>query len=188
MKLKIIIAAALSFIIAVAIQAQGANHLAISGARPDFLLLAVTLTALLGGVSEGIFIGLVGGILMAALSGFDYGVWIVSRIMVGAAAALIAGSFSRYSILTPLLATAACTVVAHLVVQVFAPSSFASEIKSLAGELLYNVALSLPVYFLIRLLIQSRKPEDAYQRRLKRHIRRTQRRSPQAAFNRATLR
>jgi rod shape-determining protein MreD len=149
-------------------QAAYSARIALGAARPDLLLIAVVCCAVLTSSTLGLAAGLCGGILMASMTGVDYGTFIASRMAAGWIGAAVPRALRRDSLITPVAAMAAATAAVQVICYAMAPGSLRYWAITSLGELIYNVALALPVFLVLRALIRPRRAREPYMRRLKR--------------------
>ena len=158
--------AILALLLAAALQGRVAHALHLHWAQPDFILVTLGCAATLIGGSRGAFLGLWAGLLTAVLIPGTFGTCLTSRTLAGALAAYLQRLLIRDSLLVPPLAVMATTLVAEGVYVVMAPGlarqSFRLWFEGVAGETLYNMILSLPVYFLLRRLSFGSIPGDPF--------------------------
>jgi len=173
MILRALAATVLALAIGTALQADVSARVAIGAARPDFLLIAVVCISLLTNATFSIASGLCAGAIAAALSGINYGTFIVTRIAAAWVSTGIAKAMSRQSLLTPLVAIAAATLTERALAFLMAPGSIRASAAQTAGELIYNLALVVPAYLALQPLMRPRRIREPIERRLRRQSKRT---------------
>ena len=150
-------------LIAAVLQGRGAHAIALRGAEPDFILVALACGATLVGGPRGAGLGFWAGLLTAALVPGTSGTFLVSRTLAGAFAGWLHGSVIRDSVVVPPLVGLSTTLVAELVYVLMAPTHhLRAWAVARGGELLYNAVLALPLYFLMRRLHIGRQREDPF--------------------------
>ncbi len=164
--LRPLVWATLALLLAAAFQGRTAHALHLHWAQPDFILVTLGCAATLVGGSRGAFLGLWAGLLTAVLIPGTFGTFLTSRTLAGALAAYLQRLLIRDSVLVPPLAVLATTVAAEGVYVLMAPGlarhSFRLWFAGVAGETLYNMAFSLPIYFLLRRLGLGQVPDDPF--------------------------
>lgn len=160
---------AVFLVLAAVLQGRAAHGLNIRGAQPDLPLLVLACGATLVGNPRAALLGLLAGLLQAALLPLNVGSEMASRTLAGAFAGALGRIVIRDSLLTPLLVVLAATLVAEGVYLLLAPGQFLQSWASArawalgaGGEALYNTALALPVYFLLRRLRVGDVREDPF--------------------------
>lgn len=155
--------AAVLLCLAAVLQGRGAHALRLGAAQPDFVLVVLGCAATLLGGARGVGLGFWAGLLTAALSPGTFGTHLASRTLAGALAGWLHGSVIRDSVVVPPLVLLATTLVAEAIAVLMAPTHhlrlWAAQV---GGETLYNMALALPVYFLLRRLGVGRQREDPF--------------------------
>ena len=143
--------------LAAVLQAVYADALRIQAARPDFLTAAAVLCSLFcdanGGAAVGFFAGLLTAVL-AAPPHAGYGSLIVSRAATCSVVGWLDDRMFRDSYLIAVLMVAVGTAASGALFFIFDPEiHFSYWAKSLAGTILYNAIISIPIYAFIRWLI-----------------------------------
>jgi hypothetical protein len=100
-----------------------------------------------------------------------------SFIAAGWISAWIAGFMSRDNPLSPIAALLASNVAARLIVFAMAPSDFSWWIKTSIGQILWNLVLTIILHIALRWVYNERNHMDAFERRLRRDMLRSRRRS-----------
>lgn len=140
--------------IAGALQMALASRVGLSGARPDFPLVALAALALLGERRSGTVVGFVAGLLQGVLAGANLAAYAVSRTLLGFALGWV-----RLSGLVPNAFVAGLSAaVGTLLVQgiLMFTAHHSPVIPFLTGTLLAAMidgALAMPLYALLRRLI-----------------------------------
>lgn len=160
---------AVFLVLAAILQGRAAHGLNIRGAQPDLPLLVLTCGATLVGNPRAALLGLLAGLLQAALLPLNVGSEMASRTLAGAFAGALGRIVIRDSVLTPFLVVLAATLTGEGIYLLLAPTQFLQSWASVrvwavgvGGEALYNTALALPVYFLMRRLRVGDVPEDPF--------------------------
>ena len=158
--------AALVLLLAAALQGRAAHAVHLRWAQPDFVLVALGCAATLLGGAQGTFVGLWAGLLTAALIPGTFGTFLTSRTLAGALAGYLQRFLIRDSLLVPPLVVLAATVAAETVYALMAPGIARHPLRlwllRVGGETLYNMALALPVYWLLRRLGLGHVPDDPF--------------------------
>jgi LytS/YehU family sensor histidine kinase len=140
-------------LLAAIIQAGFGNDVSIMRAKPDLILVVAACGGVLTGPVRATISGLWAGILTAALSPVNYGSILVSRTAMGILAGWIHNHVIRDSIVVPPLVVLGGTLTTEVIYFLMAPThNIHAWVRILGGEVIYNVALSFPVYFGLRAL------------------------------------
>jgi cell shape-determining protein MreD len=145
---------ALIFIVAAIAQGAWGWHAGILWARPDLLLIVAVCVGVLLGPVSGVFAGFGAGLMMAVLAGINYGSFFVSRVITGTLSGWLQGTVIRDSILVPPLTVFFATFLCEGLYFLMAPDLHHLRwwVRMVFGEALFNMVLSLPVYFGLRAL------------------------------------
>lgn len=157
-------AIALSLLSAALLQAALAQRVHIGFARPDLLTVTLAGAALVtGGFGRSVAGGLWAGFLMASLFGGNFGSYMVSRCLAGAAVASIPKHVHRDSILLPIASVIGATLIAEAVYFVMAPlRPIGWWLKITLAQTGYNAVLAAPVHWLLRAIIGQPKDRLAF--------------------------
>ena len=165
---QVVLAAFLIWIAAV-LQGRVAHAVSIRGAQPDFPLVVLCGSAILVGSMRGSLLGFWAGLLMAVSLPAVYGSVFASRIAAGALAGSLGSSLIRTNLLVPPLVTLAANLMAEVVSALIAPSPALHQshrwLVQTGSEILYNTALALPVYLLLRLCRIGQLRDDPFGQR-----------------------
>lgn len=157
---------ALCILLAHVLQGRVSQAIAIRGAHPDFPLIVLACGATLLGGARGTMVGLWSGLLTGAVASVNYGSFLASRTLAGAFAGNLQRSMIRDSIVVPPLVVLSTTVVAEFIYAVMAPNAWLHHwrlwLRDTGGELVYNMVLSYPIYFLLRKMRIGHKVEDPF--------------------------
>ena len=157
---------AICILLAHVLQGRVAHAIEFRGAHPDLPLIVLACGASLLGGSRGTMMGLWSGLLTGAIAIGDYGSCLASRTIAGAFAGNLQRSMLRDSIVVPPLIVLSTTVVAEFIYAVMAPHSWLHHLhlwlRQTGGEIAYNMILSYPIYFLLRLIRIGHKVEDPF--------------------------
>lgn len=160
-----------AFLIWVAAVLQGcvAHAISIRGAQPDLPLVVLCGSAILVGSMRGSLLGFWAGLLAAVSLPAVYGSLFASRIVAGALAGSLGSTLIRSNLLVPPLVTLAANVAAEVVSALIAPSQplHGSHrwLVQTGSEILYNTALALPVYLLLRVCRLGQLRDDPFGQR-----------------------
>jgi rod shape-determining protein MreD len=166
---QIMLAAFLIWIAAI-LQGRVAHEVSIRGAEPDFPLVVLSGSAVLVGSMRGSLLGFWTGLLAAVSLPAAYGSVFASRIIAGAFAGSFGSSLIRTNLLVPPLVTLAASLLAEFVSTLIAPGPALHHSRrwlfQTGGEVLYNTALALPVFLLLRLCRIGQLQDDPFGQRL----------------------
>lgn len=147
-------------------QGRLSHAIGIRGAFPDFPLIVLACGATLLGGARGTAVGLWSGLLTGAMASVNYGSFLASRTIAGAFAGNLQRTMIRDSIVVPPLIVLATTIVAEFIYAVMAPNVWLHHwrlwLYDTGGEVLYNMVLSYPIYFLMRRMRIGHKHEDPF--------------------------
>lgn len=138
-----------------ALQEALAPHMAVSGAPPDFPLVALASLALLGERKEGTVAGFFAGLLRGVLAGTNLAAYTISRTILGFVLGWVRFAGLIPNALVAGLAAAIGTLFAQGLVMI--PSHHGPVLPFLAGTLfsaMIDGALAMPLYALLRRLIE----------------------------------
>lgn len=145
-------------------QSVWANAARIHGAQPDFLTATAIVCALFCDANGGAGVGLVSGLLLASLAAPPHGGFgslIVSRVLVGFGVGWLEERIERDNPLLAIGLVTAGTALAECMFFLFAPQHYISHwARNMLLTTLYNAALALPLYFLIRRLAGGRLRDE----------------------------
>ena len=102
-------------ILAALLQAATIPGLIGVGIRPELPVVVTVGWASLRGWAEGLFVGLVGGLVIDFMSAAPFGLNAVRMGMVGLAAGFVAGRLARTTALFPVMAAGAGTILAFII-------------------------------------------------------------------------
>ena len=140
MKRAAIIATAL--VLAAASQVAIAPKVAVFGARPDFLLVAVTLLSMNRGTDAAAVIGFFAGLLHGGVGNTKMAALVISRILGAIAASLVGRTTVAATPLTVMAASLAANGVASLVYMLLGvPKDLWGWVLSTFGMIVYNTVL-----------------------------------------------
>ncbi len=166
---QVVLAAFLLWSAAV-LQGRVAHAVSIRGAEPDFPLVVLSGSAILVGSLRGTLLGFWAGLLAAASLPATYGSMFASRIVAGAFAGSFGSSLIRTNLLVPPLVTLAASLLAELVCTLIAPGPALHHSRrwliQAAGEILYNMALAVPIFLLLRVCRIGQLRDDPFGQRL----------------------
>lgn len=141
-------------LLAAGLQAQVSHRLHFCGGQPDFLFALLLTTAFLSDSSgTGALIGFGGGLMTGAVVWETVGTFLVSRTLAGFVAGWFSDRMSQSNVAVLIFAVAGASVVGELVYVLAAPRIGLSRwvLGALVGTA-WNIALSLPLFFLLRRL------------------------------------
>lgn len=128
-----------------------ALHLAVFGAKPDFLLLATSVCGLCLSRPGGALTGFGAGLIQGALIGANLSHYVVSRALAGFVAGWIRHMRFEASAVVIGLTTATISIGAELTFMLTAgPKGIAGFLGDTMGTAIYNGVLAIPVYALLR--------------------------------------
>lgn len=155
---------ALLLILAASLQGLYGSGIAIKGARPDIVLLIALLSAQFYGACAGAGIGCCAGLMTASCVAppphFDgYGSIVVSRTLVCFLVGALEETVFRDNILIAVTTVTVGTIVTEVLFFVFDPHFRVSTwAHACLTESVYNGALSVPIYFVVRKCLKSKDP------------------------------
>jgi rod shape-determining protein MreD len=133
---------ALSLVLAAAAQVALAPKVAIFGARPDFLLVTVTLLSMNRSTDSAAVIGFFAGLLNGGVSNTKMAAYVISRIVGAIAASLVGRTTVAATPLTVMGASLACSGLASLAFMLLGvPKDLWSWVLSTFGMIAYNTVL-----------------------------------------------
>lgn len=133
---------ALALILAAAAQVALAPKVAVFGAQPDFLLVAVTLLCMNRGTDSAAVIGFFAGLLHGGVSNTKMAALIISRILGAIAASLVGRTTVAATPLTVMGASLAASGVASLAYMLLGvPKDLWGWVLSTFGMIVYNTVL-----------------------------------------------
>jgi len=145
---------AIFLVLATVFQGTAAHAIAIKHAEPDFPLIVLACGANLIGGNYAIGLAVWTGLLEASMVAQFVGTYLASRTLAGAFAGSLKQSVIRDSVIVPPLIVFFTTLLAHLIYAAMNPHSWLGHthtwVRIVGGQLLYNTALSYPVYYLLR--------------------------------------
>lgn len=142
---------ALLFGLASGLQSSLASRLGFFGGQPDFLLTLTLTAALLADAGVGAIVGFVGGLLAAAVAGQTLGTYIVTRTIAAWQAAWTTGRFLESRSWVVVLGVGVGTLATEVLYLFGYPHlSPARWVRATLIECLFNAALSIPTYLLLR--------------------------------------
>lgn len=150
--------------------AQGrlAHAVRLGSAQPDFILILLGSSASLLGVQRGMLLGFWAGLLTAVMMPTTFGTYLTSRLLAGAFAGTLQRSLIRDSPIVPPLVVLAATLAAEAIYILMAPAVVFPHLRHwlwrVGGETIYNILLSFPLYFLLRLCGIGRLSADPFAR------------------------
>lgn len=157
---------AVALFLALLVQATFASTLQVAGARPDFLLCVALILSLFthvnGAATTGFFAGLLHASLAAPPQG-GFGSLIVSRMLACALIGWLEERLYRDHMLSALVLVTIGTVLAELLYFVIAPHpNILHWAHHMGLTSLYNGALSLILYPIVRRLIGAHRAHDMF--------------------------
>ena len=165
---QVVLAAFLIWIAAI-LQGRVSHEICIRGAQPDLPLVVLCGSALLVGRMRGSLLGFWAGLLAAVSLPTVYGSVFAGRIAAGAFAGSLGSSLIRSNLLVPPLVTLAANLAAEIVSALIAPGPALHHshrwLFQAAGEILYDTALALPVYLLLRVCRLGQLRDDPFGQR-----------------------
>jgi len=160
-KRQIVLLAAL-LALAAALQGTSAHALQVFGAQPNLTLIVLACGASLVGGVYGIGLGLWAGLLTAAQVPGGYGSLLTSFTLAGAFAGGLRRNLTAGNPLVPFLVVLPTTLVAQGVYLLMNPHGVHRWLFAALGELVYNLVLAIPLYWLLRKLGVGRLRDDPF--------------------------
>jgi rod shape-determining protein MreD len=125
-----------------------AHRLAIFGAKPDFLLIALTLISLSSTRAVGITVGFLDGALWGALSGANMTQYVISRAFTGMVLAWGNGlNLKRSSVSVALLSATGVVIAGIVFMFLAAPNPITSYLAGVLKTAIYNSILVAPLAY-----------------------------------------
>ncbi|MEX2444537.1 MAG: rod shape-determining protein MreD [Alkalispirochaeta sp.] len=137
----------------------------LAGARPDFVLIVLTVSAHSTGVQRGQISGFVVGLLEDVLSIAPLGFYAVVRLFHSAVVGVTNGAVRVDSILTPMLLVGLATIIKQLAAAVFSTVIGADEIvlsMSTVVELGLNMVVAPVGFWALRPVIRRFSPRGGF--------------------------
>lgn len=146
-------------LLVVSLQSTVIPVLAKGSSRPDLVLLYVVSAGLVGGRENGVFYGLLGGLLQDLLSVGIFGVNTLSKMIIGLSVGLLERKFNKDNAVMPLVGIWAATALSQalsFLLLLYHGYGFRWELwgPSFLWVLLYHTVLILPMYWLLRSIFQ----------------------------------
>jgi rod shape-determining protein MreD len=143
--------AALTIFVAAILQQSLGFRASFFGARPDFMLVALSVLGIGSNRAGGILLGFSDGLVMGGLAGANLQHYVTSRTICG----LLLGWSSKMELPHTLFASAvitgAVTVIAQLIFMFLAPShSIGAFLADTIRSAVYNGVLAIPVFALLK--------------------------------------
>ncbi|GAC1443116.1 MAG: hypothetical protein NVSMB52_01110 [Chloroflexota bacterium] len=140
------------------LQASLAGHLAIGGATPAIVLLAVVNWGILRGTDEGMLWGFLGGLCLDFFTGWPFGTSTVAMVTVASMVSLGGGTFIRTHTLLPLATVFVATVLYYLIAMFILestqhPVQWINAVRGVVFPIaIYNAVLNIPGFWAARRL------------------------------------
>jgi hypothetical protein len=129
-------------LLSVAMQASIAPKLAIYGALPDFVLLAIAWLSMGVGSDQAAIIGFFGGVLQGGVANAKMSAYVVSRVLAAIAASVVGKSTLAATPLTVVACGFATSASGSILFLLFgAQRNFLSSIWAALGTTIYNTVL-----------------------------------------------
>lgn len=149
--MKSTVGAALGLLLAAAAQVALAPRMAIFGARPDFLLVAVTLLSMGRSTDGAAVVGAFAGLLHGGAANARTAAYVISRILGGISASLVGRTRVAVTPLTVAASSLAATGVASVAFLLLAaPKVPLAWLLSTFGTLAYNTVLVVAIFWIFR--------------------------------------
>lgn len=145
--------------------AQGvwAPRLQIGVALPDFPLLVLACLALLTNPNTAAWAGFLTGLLHASMLEQTVGSLIVSRVLAATLVAYLPVVISNRHWFSALPATAVLMLLSHAFYYLAAPNfSSGAYWQAVLGSMVYNMALAIPTYWLVRRVVPPASEDDLW--------------------------
>lgn len=152
--MKMMVCLLVTFLV-VSLQSTVVPVLATGNSRPDLVLLYVVSAGLVGGRENGVFCGLLGGLLQDLLSVGIFGINTLSKMLIGLSVGLLERKFNKDNPVMPLVGIWAATGLSQLLsflLLAYHGYGYRWELWGLSflWVLLYHTLLILPMYWLLR--------------------------------------
>ncbi len=140
------------FFISLILQSTLFSHLTVAGVKPDLVLILVIFYALLHGPKEGVFIGLVGGLLQDLMFGQNIGMNALAKLITGYAFGVLERKIYKENLLIPIFALFLGTFLNETVLYFIrlakgAPINYFTYVRSVIfSTAIYNSCLAPFIY------------------------------------------
>lgn len=132
-------------------------------ATPDFPLLVLACLALVTNPNTAAWAGFFTGLLHASMLEQTVGSLIVSRVLAATVVAYLPMLLSNRHWLSAVLAVALLTSLSQTLFYLAAPSLGGGAFwQATAGSIVYNIALAVPTYWLIRRILPPEPDEESF--------------------------
>jgi rod shape-determining protein MreD len=134
------------------------THIAVNGAIPGIILLAVVDWGILRGPDQGMLWAFIGGLGLDLFSSWPFGTSTVALVIVASLVSLGGGTFIRTHSLLPPAAVFAATILYYLIAffileSVHHPVDWLEALRGAVFPIaVYNAVLNIPVFWLLRRL------------------------------------
>lgn len=153
--MKLFFAAAILVWLAAGLQLI-ATRMAVFGAVPDFVLVAVIVLSLFGTRSVDTGIGFVGGLFQGAMAGANLAGYVVSRTVTAFLVGWLGRAQLNASYWLAALVAVFGTMVAQILLLFVAPTpAIGSFLLATIGTAIYNGVLAMPVFALLRRVLDT---------------------------------
>jgi len=148
---RFVIVAVIAIWLAAACQQSLSPRMAIAGSRPDFFLIVLTPLALWSPRKTGTILGFICGLVQGATAGANMVGYTASRTIAGFTISWSKQIGFQPNIVVIAITAGAATVLAQLVLMFLAPpAGVMSFLRDTIGSALYNGVLAVPVYLLLK--------------------------------------
>lgn len=148
--MKSTVLTALALLLTASAQVALAPRMEVLGARPDLLLVAITLLSMNRSSDAAAVIGFFAGLLHGGIANTKMAAFIMSRLLGGIAASIVGRTTVTATPLTVMASSVATTGVASIAyLLVGTPRDMLAWALGALGALVYNTALVLVVFWLL---------------------------------------
>lgn len=140
--MKNVLAAAATLILAAACQMALAPRMAVFGAKPDLLLVAVTVLAMKRGTDAAASVGFLAGLLHGGMTNANMAAYVISRVLGAIGASVVSRSTVAATAITVTVASLVSTGIASLAFMLLGvPKDLLGWVLATLGTIVYNAAL-----------------------------------------------
>jgi rod shape-determining protein MreD len=139
----------------IALQTTVFSRLNFMGVVPDLVLIIIICYGLLNGTNKGLFLGLIGGILLDLTAGGILGINIITKALIGFCAGYLERMVFKDNLFVPILSVLAGTIISELlsflILSAFGwrMGFFSFFFSILCPLCLYHIVLTGPIYIIL---------------------------------------
>ena len=152
-------AAIVVLVAAFVLQASYSPDMQIAAARPNFAICALLVASLFAGPNVGAIMGFCTGLMEAGAVGDFVGSLIVTRSLAGFTVGALDERIFRDNLFVAVFVVLIGTIFIHECFFLFAPQPHAIKYAiRVLSESLYNAALAIPIYYMLRRWLRNAAP------------------------------